>query len=381
VRNVLIGLITGIIVGIIIGGTAIKPAGQVKNAGLRPNNVTAPQQHDNLLANKKPLSGPVNPTITTWRMANAFSPNDAFPAALAKRLSDQSLPNSHGTLNIGLTGPGELIAPQETFNAVRAGAIDAAFFSPGLRAENSPGLELFSGIPFGPSASEFMTWFYGAGGRDFYDKLTADQGVYSIICGLNAPRSSGRFKSQITTANDFKDMNISIQGLGARVLSQFGANVTDIPYGNVYPALNKNIINAIVPRNNTLAASPSINTIAPYDYAPAWQQPVQLYELLINLDQWKSLSPLNQRQINTICGDNVRFSLAQIQLRGFDDLKSLVEQGSKIQRLPQDMLTSLNKAWLQVAASEKNKTFQKIIKSLKTFREDYSIWQEIGALQ
>jgi len=34
-----------------------------------------------------------------------------------------------------------------------------------------------------------------------------------------------------------------------------------------------------------------------------------------------------------------------------------------------------------VAASEKNKTFQKIIKSLETFREDYSIWQEIGALQ
>ena len=379
-RNVLIGLITGIIVGIIIGGTAIKPDDQVKNINTRPTNVTA-QQHDNLLANKSPLPDPANPPITTWRMANAFSKNDAFPATLAKRLSDKSLPNSHGTLNIELTGPGELIPPQETFNAVRAGAIDAAFFSPGLRADKNPGLELFSSIPFGPTAAEFMTWFYAAGGRDFYDKLTADQGVYSLVCGLNAPRSSGRFKSQIETANDFKNMDISVQGFGARVLSQLGANVTDIPYANVYPALNKNIIAGIVPRNFTLPTSSPINTVAPYYYVPAWQQPVQLYELLINLDQWKSLSPLNQRQINTICGDNVRFSLAQIQLTGFVDLKNLVEQGTIIKRLPKNVLTSLNKAWLQVVTSEKNKTFKDVIKSLQIFREDYSIWQEIGALQ
>jgi len=369
VRNVLIGLLTGILVGIIIGGTAIMPGDN--DAALKPSPPPAL---------KAAATNPETPAQTTWRMASAYSLESGFPATLARRFARMSLENSNGAFNIQLAGPGELIQPGETLNAVRAGAIEAAFFTPGLRAANNPGLHLFSGIPFGPAAPEFLSWFYGGDGQKYYDELSGKQGIKAIICGLQTPRSSGRFKSPLTSVNDLKSMSYSIQGLGARVLGLLGATPVDIPDSDLFQAFSKNIISAAQPQAPNHTITQALNKVAPYYYVPGWQQPVELFELIINGEKWQSLSAIDQSRLMTMCGDNVRYSIAFQETESFGRLKSLVDQGVQIRRLPDDIIKQLKNAWQQVAKEEKNTAFQKILKSLNTFREEYSIWKDIGAL-
>ena len=115
-------------------------------------------------------------------------------------------------------------------------------------------------------------------------------------------------------------------------------------------------------------------------YFPGWHQPSTLFELMINLEKWKALSPSAKAQVEAVCGDNIRFGLAEGEASQFAALKELQTKGVVIRRWPGEILEALNAAWVQVAKEESkaDRDFKRVWKSLSAFREEYAIWKDLS---
>ena len=120
--------------------------------------------------------------------------------------------------------------------------------------------------------------------------------------------------------------------------------------------------------------------LAGHYYFPGWHQPSSFFELIINKDQWDALTITNQAQIEAVCGDNIRYGLAEGEALQYDALKELTAKGVTIKRWPIGILSALEDAWKEVAIEQSSvdASFEKVWRSLSHFRKDYAIWEELA---
>ena len=105
----------------------------------------------------------------------------------------------------------------------------------GYWAGKIPAAPLFTAIPFGPEAGEYLAWlWYGNGGKlyqEMYDQ--AGYHVHVIPCGIIAPETSGWFAKPISSAAELKGLKMRFFGLGGLVMQRLGASTNRITSYNV----------------------------------------------------------------------------------------------------------------------------------------------------
>ena len=299
---------------------------------------------------------------------------------MAKRLTREIRRVSGGTIEIKFHEPGALVPPPETFDAVASGAIDAAFSSPGDWADKIPALHLFSAIPFGPAAGEYLAWIYFGGGKELFDDIVRRRNIRGVFCGLIAPEAAGWFRRQIRTFDDLEGVRMRASGLGAKVLGKLGVQTRRLSGGDIFVALESGAIDAAEFSMPAIDLKLGFHQMARNYYFPGWHQPSTLFALMINLDRWDALSTTQKAQVEAVCGDNVRHGLAEGEALQFAALKELRADGVRIERWPDDILEALEAAWREVAAEEAaaDADFATVWRSLTAFRDDYAIWKELG---
>ena len=189
-RYIIVGIVIGGVIGVMLGTTIIAPRldqsakqlnARASNSSLerKPREVQITSQSNLDLARVK-----LNKPNVVWRMASAYSGDLPQLGSLAKRASQNIWKVSNGEIEIKFFGPGTLVPSSEMFDAVASGAIDAAYSTPGAWADKEPALQLFSGVPFGPSSSEYLAWIYFGGGQQLLDEIYHPHGIQSILCGM-----------------------------------------------------------------------------------------------------------------------------------------------------------------------------------------------------
>ena len=318
-----------------------------------------------------------------WKMTSTFPSSLIQLGTMGKRFSDQIKKVSGGNIEIRFFEPGALAPALEGFDAVSYGAIEAGWSTPGYWAGKEPALQLFGAVPFGPDALEYIAWYYFGGGKDIYQELYAKHNIYGIICGVTAPEASGWFKEEIKTVEDFAGKKIRFFGLGARVLNKLGANSQLLAGGDIYPALELGTIDGAEFSMPAVDYDMGFYQVAKNYYFPGWHQQSTMYEITINLDSWNSLSETQKAQIETTCGDNVRFGIAEGEALQFEAMKKLEEKGVSLREWPPEILEALEAAWLEVAAemAAEDAEFARAWESLSAFRADYKIWRDKGYLK
>jgi TRAP-type mannitol/chloroaromatic compound transport system substrate-binding protein len=134
-----------------------------------------------------------------WRMQSAFPSDLSIIGEVASRFEGLIERLSGGALAIELFEPGALVPPLEIFDAVRAGAVEAGWSTPGFHAGKIPALVWFSSVPFGPRAGEYLAWLRYGGGDEIY----AEHGLKGLHCGLVTAEASGWFRDEITSPEQF----------------------------------------------------------------------------------------------------------------------------------------------------------------------------------
>ena len=388
-RNTVIGLVIGVVVGIVFGTTIIAPrlASDSPSARLKQLHALAdspqPQKFE-----KPKQTHPIGPLVPKqssapairWKMASAYSSSLPQLGSLGKRLEKRLWLVSGGRIEIKFYEPGSLVPPLEMFDAVAAGAIDAAFSTPSYWEKRIPALQLFSAVPFGPSAGEYLAWIDFGGGKKMFETLYAKRGIHSIHCGIASPEGSGWFRKPVSSLEELKGMKMRFTGLGAKVMQKLGVSTQELTEGDIFVALESGVIDGVQYSMPSVDAKLGFHEMIKHYYLPGWHQPTKLIELMINADRWKGLTKTAKAQIETVCGDNIRYGLSAGEAKQFNALKTLHAKGVEIHQWSPEIMTALKESWQKVVTEESaaDKQFKKVWQSLHSFRKDYAIWRELG---
>jgi len=317
-----------------------------------------------------------------WKMASAVSSSVVILGTTAIGFTEKIAAISGGDFVIKFYEPGALVPPLEMFDAVSRGSIEAAWAPPAFWAGKIRAAPLFSAMPFGPAAGEYLAWIYHGGGQELWREILAPHGIYSVFCSLEAPEASGWFREEITSVDDLKGLKMRFLGLGALTMQKLGVSTQLLPPADVYPALERGVIDATELSVPAVDLKLGFHNIAKHYYFPGWHQPATLVDLMVHLPRWQELSDTHKAQIEVACRASIVDNLALAEASQFKALHELRTKGVQLHRWPQEMLAAFEAAWQEVAAEQaaQDADFKRAWESLQAFRANYKIWKDLGYL-
>ncbi len=333
-----------------------------------------PAQQNSSSAGAEPSDRPI-----LIKLTSLFNQSAPIQGESLKNLAKRVETASGGSIRIKLYDPGKLVASMEVLDAVSAGKVDAGYASPGFWMGKIPAAPLFTAVPFGPDSSEFLAWLLAGNGeklfQEMYDRY--DFNVKAIICGMSPPETSGWFAHEIKSPEDLQGLKIRFFGLGGSVMAKMGASINFLPPGEIFPALEKGVIDATEFAMPVMDEDLGFYKIVKYNYYPGWHQQTSAFELLVNKKVWNGLSPTQQSIIEMGCRDTIVYSIARGEATQADVmLRNERERGVKNTTWPPEMINALKQAWEEVAAEQSaaDPFFKKVYDDFSEFRKNYAIW-------
>ncbi len=313
------------------------------------------------------------------KLTSLFNQSAPIQGESLKHFSGLVEKASGGNIRFKLYDPGKLVASMEVLDAVSAGKVDAGYSSPGFWMGKIPAAPLFTAAPFGPDSSEFLSWLLAGNGETLYQEMYDRYGfnVKAQICGMSPPETSGWFAREIKSRDDLEGLKIRFFGLGGSVMAKLGASISFLPPGEIFPALEKGVIDATEYAMPSMDEDLGFYKIVKYNYYPGWHQQSSALELLINNEVWNELSPTQKTLIEMACHDTTVYSIARGESTQAEVmLRNERERGVKNVTWSPEMLQLFNKAWREVAAEESSADpfFKKVYDDYSEFRKKYAVW-------
>ena len=252
---------------------------------------------------------------------------------------------SGGRFVLNLLAAGELNPPLQVFDTVRAGGSqsghDAAYWHLGV----DPALVFFTTVPFGMTANEHNAWIREGGGQELWDDLYAKFDQKPFLAGNSNSQMMGWFNREINSVADFQGLKMRIPGLGGTVLSKFGLIPTNLPGGEILPALQAGTLDAAewVGPYNDLAFG--IYQGATFYYWPGFHEMHASLTFTANLSEWQGLSSENKAIIEAATAKENEHMMAEFNAGSPGALRTLVtEKGAQLRRLNNETLVELGNA-------------------------------------
>ncbi len=292
---------------------------------------------------------------------------------------------SNGSIRIKYYEPGKLIPPFEILGAVSSGKVNAGFGSGAYWQGKIPEAALFSAVPFGPEADEYLAWLYKGNGMTLYQEMydTAGYNVKVLPYAVISPETSGWFKKPINGPEDLKGLKMRFFGLGGKVMQKLGVAVSLMPAGEIFQALEKGVIDATEFSFPAIDQKLGFYKIVKYNYFPGWHQQATILELLINKDTWNSMSPGQQALLEMATKAHIVDTLSYCEaIQGAAIRENIENRGVHNMYWSDEMLGLFASTWEEVVKEQaaENPGFDKIWKDLTAFRADYAYWKSLGFL-
>jgi TRAP-type mannitol/chloroaromatic compound transport system substrate-binding protein len=314
-----------------------------------------------------------------WKMASAFGSKLPHLGTSGVRFSENLKKASGGNVELKFFEPGALVPALECFDAVSKGSVEACWTTPGYHTGKYAALAFFTTVPFGPAFGEFMAWKIFGGGNQLRNEIYAKHNLFALDCFAIAPETSGWFRKEVKSVAELKGIKMRFFGLGAQVMQKLGVNTQLLAGADIYPALERGVIEATEFSMPTIDQALGFHQIAKFNYFPGWHQQTSVSELLINRQEWEKLSEQNKTLIKLALGESVLNTYAETEARQFEVMAEMrAKQGVQVKRWPDDVLKAFEKAWTEVLAEEsaKDPLFKKVADSYLGFRERYRVWGE-----
>lgn len=294
-------------------------------------------------------------------------------------VADQLQTVSDGAVKMKIYEPGKLVSPPEILDAVSSGKVNSGYATAGYWQGKMPAAALFSAVPFGPEAGEYMAWLYYGNGMSLYQEMydTAGYNVKVVPCAIISPETSGWFSKPIEKPEDLKGLNMRFFGLGASVMEKLGVGTVQLPGGEIFGALEKGAIDATEFSQPAIDQRLGLHKIVKYNYFPGWHQQATVFELLINKDTWGTMSKGQQALVETTCKASMTNAIAEGEAMQFPVMEDAKKNGVEIRYWNQTMLDTFQSKWDEVVAEKTaaDPFFKKVWDDLSGFRARYDLWE------
>jgi TRAP-type mannitol/chloroaromatic compound transport system substrate-binding protein len=290
---------------------------------------------------------------------------------------------SGGRFEVKFFEPGALLPPLECFDAVSKGSVEACWTTPGYHTGKYPALAFFTTVPFGPGFGEFLAWKWYGGGNKLRDEIYAKHGLMAFDCFCIGPETSGWFRSEIKSVEEFKGLKMRFFGLGANVMQKLGVATQLLQAGEIFQALQLGTIDATEFSMPAMDLSLGFHQVAKFYYFPGWHQQSTFGDMIWNKAKWDSLSETQKFQVETACNAAVLNCFALSEYAQFGALQELQKKGVQFKTWDDKVMKAYEKAWDEVAdeQAKKSPAFKEAYDSLQAFRKNYGVWRERGYLK
>ncbi len=315
-----------------------------------------------------------------WKMTSAYGKGAPFymdgPGSatdLARRIEAMS----SGRLKITVYGAGELIPAFEGFDAVRAGTVEMNHANSYFWTGKTFAAQYFTAVPFGLNFQGINGWLYDGGGIALWHEVYRPFGMVAFPCGNTGVQMTGWFKKEIKSVTDFNGLKMRIPGLAGKVYATLGVDVKLLPLGEIFPALERGVIDAAEFVGPYQDRRVGLQKAAKFYYTTGWHETATVSELLINKAAWEKLPKDLQAIIENACAACNVISEAWCQRTNAEAMEDLIKnQGVIAKPLPDAVVKSLREATRKVLAEAvaKDPVTKKVHDSYFAFKAKYDAW-------
>jgi len=316
---------------------------------------------------------------TKIRLATSWPANFPIMGTGIERFAKRLEIISQDTLWVKVYPKNVLVPALGVFDAVSAGAIDAYHSASYFYKGKNEAFNLFTGFPFGMTATEMNAWIDFGGGMELWRELYAKYNLVPFKGGNTDVQMGGWFKKEINSLADLQGLKMRIPGLGGEVFSKLGVKPTLLPAGEIYVALERNVLDATEWLGPSLDTKMGFQKVAKYYYT-GWHEPGSMLDLSFNQKKYNALSDEHKMMIEMASNELNATMNSEFQAENTKALKAVHESDALIKTFPKEILTEAKKAMLEVVAEKatKSQDFKKVWDSAYTFLEKNREWTDMG---
>ncbi|RFC62154.1 ABC transporter substrate-binding protein [Fulvimarina endophytica] len=315
-----------------------------------------------------------------WRMTSSFpkSLDTLYDASLtiAKYVTE----GSDGQFEIQVFAAGEIVPGLQAADAVTNGTVEMAHTCSYYYWGQDATFALGTSIPFGLNARQTNAWFYHGDGNRLMNEFFATKNIYGLPSGNTGVQMGGWYRNEINSLEDLKGQKVRIAGLAGRIVEKLGVVPQQLAGGDIYPALEKGVIDGaefVGPYDDEKLG---FVKVAPFYYYPGWWEGGPTVHSFINLEKWNELPKSYQSLLTAACQAANCDMTANYDYKNPAAIKTLVNQGAKLRSFSQDILQAAYDASKEVYAEigASNPTFQSIYENQLEFKRDAYLWAQLA---
>ncbi|MCE1241490.1 MAG: TRAP transporter substrate-binding protein [Azonexaceae bacterium] len=336
-----------------------------------------------------PASSPAAPTAPAvhgalpevkWRLTSSFPKSLDTIYGGAEVLANRLRAMTGGKFDIRVFPGGEIVPGLQALDAVQQGTVEMCHTCSYYYVGKDKTFGFGTSIPFGMNARQMNAWIYYGGGQELLDEFYAGYNVQHFAGGNTGVQMGGWWRKTVEKVADLSGIKMRIAGLGGAVFSELGVVPQQIAGGDIYPALEKGTIDAA-------------EWVGPYDdeklgfykvaknyYYPGWWEPGPVINFFVNKAEWAKLPKEYQEAFQAAAYEANVTMMAKYDHQNPIALSKLLQNGVKLQKFSDEILTAAYKATQQLYADEaaKNPAFKKILTAYDKYRRTENAWFSVA---
>lgn len=293
----------------------------------------------------------------------------------AKAFSERLNEMSGGRIQIEVYPGGALGNAVKISETVRNGIADMGHMWMGWDWGRDPTTVLFGGYAGSPDTERMLHWLYADGGKELQREFRAEKfGVVSMPLFIRPAEVFLHSNKAVRNLDDMKGLKLRTAGAWIEMSAQMGAAPVMLPGGDVYPALERGVIDATEWGTPWENIAPGFAEVTKYLIVPGIHQPTAPYELVINKKVWDKLKPEDHHLIEKVAQLVTFESYLRI---GNEDTKALAhyrDQGIEIIELEPEVQYEARRIandWANKQASG-NEWFKRVLDNQLEFRKRWA---------
>lgn len=310
----------------------------------------------------------------TLKMQSSWGASDIFQD-MAKQYTERCEKMAGNRLKIDMLPAGAVVKAFEVQNACHTGVLDGAHTVSAYWYGKNKAASLFgTGPVFGCDATQMLAWIQSAEGKALYKELTQDILKLDVVGFFAMPMPTqplGWFKKEIGSAADMQGLKYRTVGLATDIMQGMGLKVTQLPGGEIIPALERGVIEAFEFNNPTSDRQFGAQNVSKHYMMGSYHQAAEFFEIIFSKKKFDSL-PAELRAIleyGAEAASTANYGLALDKYSA--DLQGLMSKdGVSVYRTSTSILEAQLKSWDQVLEKlNQDPFFKKVIDSQKAWGE------------
>jgi TRAP-type mannitol/chloroaromatic compound transport system substrate-binding protein len=310
---------------------------------------------------------------TTIKMQGAWGSGDIFndfAQDYAKIVNEMG----GGRLKIDYLTSGSVVKAFRVQDAVDTGTLDAGHWVAAYWYGKHKAASLFGTAPvYGWDAHMALAWIYYGGGQELYNELVQDILGLNVVGFFATPMPTqplGWFNDEVNSIEDMQNLKYRTVGLATDVMQNMGVSVTQLPGGEIVPALERGVIDAFEYNNPTSDRRFGAQDVADHLYMGSYHQAMEFFEIMFNKDLYDGLPDEHKAVLRhaakAASSDNFWKALDQYS-KDFEWLEQ--ESGVQVHRTDDSIFRAQLDAWDNVLEDLRggDEFFKRVTDSQKAF--------------